>query len=43
MLVRMVAFSARVRQWRDDEPGGLDVVDIPSASVVDLGGRQQMR
>ena len=43
MLVRMVAFSARVRQWRDDKPGGLAVADIPSALVADLGGRRQMR
>jgi Domain of unknown function (DUF1905) len=43
MLVRTVAFSARVRQWRDDKPGGLAVVDIPAALVPDLGGRRQMR
>jgi hypothetical protein len=43
MLVGMVAFSARVRQWRDDRPGGLAVVDIPAALVADLGGRRQMR
>ena len=43
MLVRMVAFSARVRQWRDDKPGGLAVVDVPEALVADLGGRRQMR
>jgi hypothetical protein len=39
----MVAFSARVRQWRDDRPGGLAVVDVPAALVADLGGRRQMR
>jgi hypothetical protein len=39
----MVAFSGRVRQWRDDKPGGLAVVDIPPALVADLGGRRQMR
>ena len=43
VLVRMVAFSARVRQWRDDKPGGLAVVDVPAALVADLGGRRQMR
>ena len=43
MLVRMVAFSAHVRQWRDDKPGGLAVVDIPAALVAELGGRRQMR
>jgi hypothetical protein len=43
MLVRMVAFSARVRQWRHDKPGGLAVVDIPAAMLADLGGHRQMR
>jgi hypothetical protein len=43
MLVCMVAFRARVRQWGDDKPGGLAVVDIPPALVADLGGRRQMR
>jgi outer membrane lipoprotein SlyB len=38
-----VTFSGRVRQWRDDKPGGLAVVDIPDHLVVDLGGRRQMR
>ena len=39
----MVAFSGRVRQWRDDKPGGLAVVDIPADLVTDVGGRRQMR
>ena len=39
----MVAFSGRVRQWRDNKPGGLAVVDIPIDLVADLGGRRQMR
>ena len=39
----MVAFSGRVRQWRDDKPGRLAVVDIPTDLVADLGGRRQMR
>jgi Domain of unknown function (DUF1905) len=39
----MVGFSGRVRQWRDDKPGGLAVVDIPTDLVSDLGGRRQMR
>ena len=39
----MVAFSGRVRQWRDNKPGGLAVVDIPRDLVADLGGRRQMR
>jgi hypothetical protein len=38
-----VDFSGRVRQWRDDKPGGLAVVDIPEELVADLGGRRQMR
>ena len=38
-----VTFSGRVRQWRDDKPGGLAVVDIPPGLVADLGGRRQMR
>jgi uncharacterized protein DUF1905 len=38
-----VSFSGRVRQWRDDKPGGLAVVDIPPHLVADLGGRRQMR
>jgi hypothetical protein len=37
-----VAFTGQVRQWRDDKPGGLAVVDIPSGLVADLG-RRQMR
>jgi len=39
----MVGFSGRVRRWRDDKPGGLAVVDIPTDLVADLGGRRQMR
>ena len=39
----MVGFSGRVRQWRDDKPGGLAVVDIPIDLVADLGGRRQVR
>jgi hypothetical protein len=38
-----VTFSGRVRQWRDDKPGGLSVVDVPAPLVADLGGRRQMR
>jgi hypothetical protein len=32
----MVAFSGRVRQWRDDKTGGLAVVDVPTDLVADL-------
>ncbi len=42
-LLLMVEFSGQVRQWRDDKPGGLAVVDIPEHLVADLGGRRQMR
>jgi hypothetical protein len=39
----VVSFSGTVRRWREDKPGGLAVVDIPSDLVVDLGGRRQVR
>ena len=39
----MVAFSGRVRRWKEDKPGGLAVVDIPNELVTRLGGRRQMR
>jgi hypothetical protein len=38
-----VTFSGTVRQWRDDKPGGLAVVDVPADLVATLGGRRQMR
>jgi uncharacterized protein DUF1905 len=38
-----VAFSGKVRRWREDKPGGLAVVDVPSDLVDKLGGRRQMR
>jgi uncharacterized protein DUF1905 len=38
-----VTVRGRVRQWREDKPGGLAGVDIPSDLVGDLGGRHQMR
>jgi hypothetical protein len=38
-----VAFRGKIRQWRDDKPGGLAVVDIPTELVAELGGRRQMR
>jgi hypothetical protein len=38
-----VTFRGRIRQWRDDKPGGLAVVDIPGDLIGDLGGRRQMR
>ena len=38
-----VTFTGQVRQWRDDKPGGLAVVDVPAELVAELGGRRQMR
>jgi hypothetical protein len=38
-----VVFRGRVRQWREDKPGGLAVVDVPAGLVGELGGRRQMR
>ncbi|MCW6004978.1 DUF1905 domain-containing protein [Micromonospora sp. CPCC 205371] len=38
-----VTFTGRVRQWREDKPGGLAVVDVPADLVAELGGRRQMR
>ena len=38
-----VVFSGRVRQWSDEKPGGLAVVDVPPHLVERLGGRRQMR
>ena len=39
----MASFRGRVRRWREDQPGGLAVIDIPTVLVADLGGRRQMR
>jgi uncharacterized protein DUF1905 len=38
-----VSFRGWVRQWREDKPGGLAVVDIPTGLFGDLGGRRQTR
>jgi uncharacterized protein DUF1905 len=38
-----VTFRGRVRQWREDKPGGLAVVDIPGNLFDDVGGRRQTR
>ena len=38
-----VVFRGRVRRWREDKPGGLAVVDVPSEQVAALGGRRQTR
>lgn len=43
MVLVSVTFTGRIRQWRDDKPGGLAVVDVPDDLVADLGGRKQMR
>jgi hypothetical protein len=39
----VVAFRGRVRQWRNNKPGGLAVVDVPPHLVAELGGRRQTR
>jgi hypothetical protein len=39
----MASFRGRVRRWREDEAGGLAVIDIPLDLVAELGGRRQMR
>jgi len=38
-----VSFRGRVRRWKEDQEGGLAVVDIPDELVSQLGGRRQMR
>jgi hypothetical protein len=38
-----VTFRGRIRHWREDPPGGLAVIDIPSEHVPALGGRRQYR
>jgi hypothetical protein len=38
-----VEFRGLVRRWREDQPGGLAVVDVPDALIAELGGRRQMR
>jgi hypothetical protein len=38
-----IEFRGVIRRWRDDKPGGLAVVDVPSALMGELGGRRQMR
>ena len=38
-----VEFTGTVRRWREDQPGGLSVVDVPDDLVAPLGGRRQMR
>ena len=39
----LTAFHGLVRRWREDKPGGLAVVEIPTELVAGLGGRRQMR
>jgi hypothetical protein len=43
MTKGQVVFKGRVRQWREDKPGGLAVVDVPADLVDKLGGRRQTR
>ena len=39
----MASFHGRIRRWREDQVGGLAVIDIPLDLVTELGGRRQMR
>jgi len=39
----MASFHGRIRRWREDQVGGLAVIDIPPDLVTELGGRRQMR
>jgi hypothetical protein len=39
----MAVFRGRIRRWREDQTGGLAVVDIPGDLVAELGGRRQTR
>ncbi len=39
----MASFPGRIRRWREDQAGGLAVIDIPPDLVAGLGGRRQMR
>jgi Domain of unknown function (DUF1905) len=39
----MASFQGRIRRWREDQVGGLAVIDIPPDLVTELGGRRQMR
>jgi hypothetical protein len=38
-----IQFRGQVRQWREDKPRGIAVVDVPADLVAELGGRRQMR
>ena len=39
----MAVFRGRIRRWREDQPGGLAVIDIPLELAPGLGGRRQTR
>jgi hypothetical protein len=38
-----IAFRGRVRRWKEEQPGGFAVVDVPADLVAQLGGRRQYR
>ena len=40
-MAQPVRFTATIRHWREDPPGGLAVIDIPTEFVAALGGRRQ--
>ena len=42
-MAEAVRFSAIIRRWDPDKPGGLAVIDIPADAVEALGGRKQHR
>jgi hypothetical protein len=42
-MVEAIAFRGRIRFWRQDPPGGLAVIDVPTELVMKLGGRRQYR
>jgi hypothetical protein len=42
-MAEQIEFTARIRHWREDPPGGLAVIDIPAELVDRLGGRRQWK
>jgi hypothetical protein len=38
-----IKFRGTIRQWREDPPGGLAVIDIAADDVTTLGGRRQFK
>jgi hypothetical protein len=42
-MAEQIAFHGRIRRWKESQPGGLAVIDIPANRVRDIGGRRQFR